>query len=281
MTRGDKELHCLERVKRYVFPDVSNPTAEDADMSLLYSSAFGFSSEDWQEFCSVLVAAEPNSKPNEFPDFISRDSLFEHFEISATQEGRKGSTFKRKYEPFLKSVYEEAKDAAASDELKTIARAFSYPDRKHELLLDSLKRNLGSHIESFETYAASHEVATLVFIIELQEHGLSMIENIYDEVGSGRVFGDIREQQKFDNYRLSRDKEALELLHAFADEIDIVIFAGVDDVEIIKLCEIPNMLRLLPWPFVIAAGPTIERHSFLPVIQTIEEVTEQEEYEQD
>lgn len=46
---------------------------------------------------------------------------------------------------------------------------------------------------------------------------------------------------------------------AFVDKLDMVIFAGVEHIEIIKLAEIPSMLKLMPWTFFVAAGPTIER----------------------
>lgn len=281
MARGEKELRCLDKVQSFVFPNSRIPTVEGADMSLLHSSVFGFSLEDWQGFCGVLVAAEPNSNSNEFPDFISGDSLLEHFEISGTQEGRKGSTFKRKHEPFLKLVREEVDAAMASDEPESTTRAFRYPGLTYLHLLDSLERNLISHIESLDTFVASHKVTTSVFIIEHQECGLGMFENTYADVGEGRVFGDMRKPQKFENYRLSRDGQALKLLYGFSSKLDIVIFVGADSIEVIKLNEIPNMLKLMPWPFVVAAGPTFEQHSFLTVLQVVEETKEQDDNEQD
>lgn len=249
-------------------------------MALFHSSAFGFSLEDWQSFCSILAFAEPNNEPSKFPDFMCANSVIEHFEITATKEGRKGSEFKKNHEPFFKSAQKDVGGALTSDDPKSFVRTFGYPDRDHALLLDSLERNLKSHIASLEAYAVNHEVITSVFIIEYQEHGLEMIENIYASIGGGRVFGDLREQQKFKNYRMSRDRKALDLLYGFADKLDIVVFAGVDDIEIIKLSEIPSMLELMPWPFVVAAGATIEMRSFQPVLQVVNTANEQDDYEQ-
>ena len=274
MARGDREQRCLERVKRRVFPNAVVQKAYDADMALFHSSAFGFSLEDWRSFCIILASAEPNNEPSKFPDFRCANSVIEHFEITATSEGKKGSTFKRGHEPFIKSVEKDVDDALASNDPKTFVRTFCYPDRNHALLLDSLEHNLKGHIASLEAYAVSHEVTTSVFVIEYQERGLEMIENIYEGIGGGRGFGDLREQQKFKNYRMSTDRKALELLYVFADKLDIVVFAGVDDIEIIKLSEIPSMLKLMPWPFVVAAGVTLERHSFLPVLQVVDTTRE-------
>lgn len=280
--RGEKERQCLKRIKEFVFPNADVPIANEANMSLLHTSVFGFTLEDWREFCGILAEAKPNDNLNEFPDFASGDFVLEHFEISATKEGKKGSTFKRKHEPFLKSVRKNVDDALASDESIAINHPFSYPGRNHALLLDSLERNLNNHVESLAAYAANHKVAKTVFIIELQEHNLMMFENVYSDTGEGRVFGDLlRKPQKFANYRLSRDKKALELLHAFVDKLDIVVFAGVECVEIFKLDEIPNMLKLMPWPFVVAAGPTIESYTLLPVLHVMDTVKEQEHYEHD
>ena len=279
VSRGDKELHCLERVIRYVFPNEASLHAEDADVSLLHSSVFGFSQEDWQKLCEILALAKPNDNPNEFPDFVSRKSVLEHFEISATRESKKGSAFKRGHEPFTKSVREKLGEIVVAEEPQVVKDTFKYPDLHHRLLLDSLKRNLENHIKSLSVYAASHEVTSTVFVIEHQEYGLSMLEDVYGEVGEGCVFGDIRSQQQYSNYRMSRDKEALALLFGHEDVLDIVVFVGVEYIEFIKISEIPDMIKLMPWLFVVAAGPTVELHSFVPVMRTYASEEEQDDYE--
>lgn len=262
MARGNKEYRCLKRIVEYVFPNVVTPNAENADLSLLHSSVFGFAQEDWQKLCGILASAEPNPCLSEFPDFRSGNSVIEHFEITATVENRKGSEFKRKREPFLESMLE---DVVAVEDPQPISRVFTYPKRRHDLLLESLKRNLEKHVEALYSYADGCAIETTVFVIEHQEYGLSMIEDIYREVGEGRVFGDMRNQQKYNNYRMSRDKNALTCLKKHANTIDFVIFCGVEHIEFIKLNEIPNMMKLMPWSFMVAAGLTVERHALLPV----------------
>lgn len=278
MARGDKEQRCLERVRKYIFPNGSY-SVEEADTALIHSSAFGLTQEDWGKFCGILAMAKPNANPNEFPDFISGDSALEHFEISATEEGRRGSAFRRKRESFLKSARAPLVNASVSDEPNVLSHAFIFPDRIHALLLVSLAKNVENHIESLEAYATGHKVDTSIFVIEHREFGLAMFENVYGDIGGGRTFGDIREQQKFSNYRLSRDAEALKLLYEYENLLDTVIFVGVENIEIIKLTAIPDMLTLMPWPFVVAAGPTIESHTFLPVIQTREMAEGQIDYD--
>lgn len=266
MSRGDKELRCFERVRKKVFPKADASSVEDADRSLWHTSVFGFTPEDWKLLCEIILSAKPNDNPNEFPDFKSDDSLIEHFEISATKENRKGSRFKQKREPFLQSMREELYDVAAAEEPQAMSRCFNYPDSSHQNLLESLKKNLNNHINALKSY--DPKPAASVFIIEHQECGLFMIENIYSEFGEDRVFGDMRSPQRYNNYRMSRDREALEILATHEKPLlDFVIFVGVEYIEFIRLSEIPNMLKLMPWPFVVAAGPTTEMHRFLPVMQ--------------
>ena len=276
MPRGHKELRCLERVRKKVFANADISSAEDANVFV-----FGFTLEDWKLLCEILASAKPNDNLNEFPDFKNNDSIIEHFEISASKEGKKGSVFKQKHEPFLKSMHEDVANAMAVKEAQIVNQSFAYPDLCHQYLLKSLDKNLEHHIRSLESYATRHDVLMSIFVIEHQEHGLFMTENIYIEAGEDRVFGDMRPRQEYNNYRMSRDREALEILATHESLLDFVIFVGVEYIEFIRLSEIPNMLKLMPWPFVVAAGPTIEKHEFLLGKQANVFEKERDNYEQD
>lgn len=61
----------------------------------------------------------------------------------------------------------------------------------------------------------------------------------------------MREQEKFKEYRLSRDKKLLEYIYQFKDEIQYVIFLNQARVEIIRTENIPYLIKLLPWDYVI------------------------------
>ncbi|MDO4289806.1 MAG: hypothetical protein Q4C41_01060 [Eggerthellaceae bacterium] len=280
MARGDRELHCLERIIDDVFPDGRDFGAGVVNTSLLHSSVYGFAQDDWDTLCEDLASAKPNADPSSFPDFISGDTVLEHFEITATIEGRKGSQFKRKHEPFMGSMRKGLGNLSVEDNPRAISRAFPYPNQQHVSLLDSLERNLSKHAESLRAFRVKHAISKAIFVIEHREYGLAMIEDVFGEIGSGRIFGDMREQQKFSSYRMSRDADALSILADYAAEIDVVVFVGVENIEFIKVAEIPDMLKLMPWPFVIAAGPTVELHTFLPVTRVCAPEKEGVDYEQ-
>ena len=61
----------------------------------------------------------------------------------------------------------------------------------------------------------------------------------------------MREEEKFKCYRLSRDKDMLNFLYQYKDEIGYVVFVCCDGLEVIRLKNIPYLLKLLPWDFLV------------------------------
>lgn len=282
MAEDDKELICLNRIKKHVFQNTGCLESDKANASVLHSSVFGFTEEAWQYICDILRLAKRNNRRSEFPDFKCGSTVLEHFEITATKEtDRKGSVFRREHEQFLNEVDKLFDEAKSSVDPKAIYKEFKYPEQSHCLLLKSLKRNLDNHIESLKKYVASNEIDSCIIIIEHCEKGISMFENVFYEVGAERVFGDLRNHQQYSNYRLSRDRNALDLLYEHVSIVDIIIFVGAEYIEIIKVDEIPNMLKLMPWPFIVAAPLTKEYRALDPVLQIVEESEEQVDCAQD
>lgn len=76
-----------------------------------------------------------------------------------------------------------------------------------------------------------------------------MIEQVYSGWKDGMSQGDMREQQEFKCYRLSRDKKMMEFIYQYKNKIDYVIFVYCDGFEIIRLENIPYLLSLLPLDF--------------------------------
>ena len=52
---------------------------------------------------------------------------------------------------------------------------------------------------------------------------------------------------------MSRDKKILKYMYEFKDKIKYVIFVYGEKCEVIKLENIPYILRLIPWNYVIAS----------------------------
>ena len=63
--------------------------------------------------------------------------------------------------------------------------------------------------------------------------------------------GDMREEEKFKFYRLSRDKKLLNFIYQYKDKIKYVIFVYCNGFEIIRLENIPYLLDLMPWDYYI------------------------------
>ena len=78
-----------------------------------------------------------------------------------------------------------------------------------------------------------------------------MYENVYDGWISGMSQGDMREPENFKGYRLSRDKELLKFMYGYKEQIKYAIFVSYYDIEIICLNNIPYLLELMPWEYLI------------------------------
>lgn len=88
-------------------------------------------------------------------------------------------------------------------------------------------------------------------MIEYNESALGMTECVYTDWINGMSQGDMRKQEDFKNYRLSRDKKILNYIYQFKDKIKYVIYVYRDGFEIIRTDNIPYLLKLMPWDYMI------------------------------
>lgn len=84
-------------------------------------------------------------------------------------------------------------------------------------------------------------------MIEYPETALAMCENVYGRWIDGMAQGDMREQESFKDYRLSRDKALLNYMYDFRNEIKYVIFVNPQRVEVIRTENNPILLTAVPW----------------------------------
>lgn len=85
--------------------------------------------------------------------------------------------------------------------------------------------------------------------MDYEEFALAMCENSYVGVKEGLTYGDIREQQKFKAYRLSRDKSMLDYLYAYRDRIEFVIYVYWGGIEIIKFRKYTGAKKIIAMEF--------------------------------
>lgn len=291
--RGEEEQKCLNVVKKIVFyntegnilHDCNNKTFLDVDDNTFCEhlwqyfrfnkNAFGLSKSDMIEVADLLKKAKPNANKSDFPDFVAENGFIEHFQVTSSKENRKGSLqkieennflreFGQKEEVFKKQCNESQEDCTG----KYVEQKMTDPEHGYKFFQESFKRNFQNHLESLDKYKGNKQVG--IFMIENDDLSAEMFENIYENFPKETTWGDLREAQTFQCYRLSRDKNLLRYIYNYKDKLKYVIHVYYDSVqdkaakgidafnctavpkiEVIKIESIPNILRLLPWNFYI------------------------------
>lgn len=88
-------------------------------------------------------------------------------------------------------------------------------------------------------------------MVEHPEISLAMCENVYGGWINGMSQGDMREQENFKDYRLSRDKELLKYVYGFKSVIKYVVFTNPVRCEVIRTENIPYLIHLMPWDYLV------------------------------
>lgn len=248
--RGEKEQRCLERIRDATFTKdgvlIKHPFTGKTHMEIsddefvkeqiwyinsnCHNNYFGLLEIDRNEFEQILRKAEPNQKPSDFPDFVFTNGFIEHFQITSSSVTRKGSIhakkeseFKHRVETETRQIEDEWNQTPSFDEVRSKSWAFSNPTHSHEFLIASFKNNWEHHMDSYRKYNGAKEIG--VFMIEYPEFALSMCENVYCDWINGMAQGDMRGQEEFKEYRLSRDKKLLEYIYQFREQIKYVILS--------------------------------------------------------
>lgn len=104
-------------------------------------------------------------------------------------------------------------------------------------------------MESYKKYSGKKDIG--IFMIEYPEIALAMCENVYGDWTDGMAQGDMREQESFKDYRLSRDKELLKYIYDFSSVIKYVVFVNPVRCEVIRTENIPYLISLMPWDYCI------------------------------
>ena len=274
--RGEQEQKCLDFVKNKIFFKgeqlLKNPftnktyleVSEDEFLNDLINFIntdcdkcyFGLLEEDRIQIARILRCAKSNINASEFPDFIFDDGFIEHFQITSSRTTRKGATHKKEKEQFKERVYKEMellennwKETPSYDKVRSEHWVFNNPEHSYDYLVKSFEDTWIHHINSMNKYSGRKENG--IFLIEYTEIALAMLENVYKDWKGGMCQGDMRKPEEIYCYRLSRDKEMLKFIYQYKEQIKYVIFVYQKSFEIIKLENIPFLLKLLPWGFSI------------------------------
>lgn len=239
-------------------------------------NAFGLSQKDRIEITDSLRKAKANESASNFPDFIFENGFIEHFQITSSKETKKGSAqaiaendFNRRAERTESEFQENCNNNPDFDNIRTISTTMEVPKHESDYLHSSFKRNFEKHIESLGKYDGSTQIG--IFMIENFEFAVHMMENIGEGLKENVSYGDLWRPQKFRCYRLSRDRAILQYLYDFRDKVKYIIYVyndfehrkgatgfesfyidNISKIEIIKTENIPYILKLLPWEFIIS-----------------------------
>ena len=191
-----------------------------------------------------------NSESSLFPDFLFDGGFIEHFQVSATNENKKGSkhniavndferesktTFEQERNEFLQSPPRKNPVIGTYD-MKVVKREMTCPEYSYENFVKSFKRNFEKHIKSLQKYKGDKSIG--IFLIELVGANITIMRN-----NCFRAF-----------YRLAVDQELLTYINQYTEHLKFIIFASADSYEILELNEIPKLLDNLPHGLTFGVG---------------------------
>lgn len=236
--KGEKEQKCFEVVKNDFMKEY--PTR-----------FFGLNCEEIKNIKVLFATAKINEKISEFPDIILNDGFIEHFQITSSKENKKGAVHIKELTDFKSRIRKEMTEIQVNRDFSEKHWTMPYSEHSYENLVSSFKKNWNNHIESFEKYKGKKDIS--IFMIQYSDMALEMYENVYENWIDGMSNGDLRKTEKLNCYRMSRDKKILKHMYEFKDKIKYVIFVYGEKCEVIKLENIPYILGLIPWNYVIAS----------------------------
>ena len=217
---------------------------------------FGLLEEDRKEFAFILRKAKANERKSEFPDFVFENGFIEHFQITSSKTTRKGAehirttrNFDSKVELEAEQIKREWNESPSFDKIRSKQWMLDNPEHNYSFLIQSFKKNWEHHVQSLDRYSGNKEIG--IFLVEYTDVALSMVENVYKDWINGMSQGDMREEEKFHSYRLSRDTRMLNYIYGYRNQIKYIAFVYCDGFEIIRLDNIPYLIKLLPWEYIV------------------------------
>ncbi len=261
MAHGEDEKSCFDYIKHELFREEALKCSyEDYCKDRIMLSKrpmvnfFAMTEQDIETVEDVFFKAIPNKDLSKFPDFISDLGFVEHFQITSSEITKAGSGYKKAFsqhekdfEKEVKQLQDEMNETPSFGEIRTVEKAFSYRDNhSHDNLILSLKQSVDKHIRSEENYEGAKAVK--IFMIEYNELSLK-VQIDYPNVKTERSYGDLLRRESVTEYKISRDKEALQFLYDKRSYIDYIVYATDYMFEVIKVEDIPEIIKLLVYDY--------------------------------
>ena len=219
MARGEQEKMCIDWVNK---------------LFLQRKVACLGKYSDWVFVKEAFETAKPNPASSEFPDFLFEGGFIEHFQVASTIENSKGSEFRKEQNVFHQKCEENMKSMAASQfthsgafSLTSCLMEMKSPNSTYENYKKSFQKNWIHHINSRKAF---DQLGKSIFLIEMVGHPITI-----EEDGTFKCF-----------YELAYDKDILEYIYEFRDEVQYVVFIYSDQCEVVSVSEIPNRKKTLP-----------------------------------
>lgn len=234
-----RELDCLQKIK--------NAIVQKENMKVEKCNC------DISKIEKILNSAKAQKEDSLFPDFIFEGGLIEHFEVTSSNENKKGSEFKRyetEFDNEMKILFQKESEKFLNspfspNTLLTCKSGSTYEKTSYEYFVSSFKRNFDSHLISLD----KSNKATLITVFLIDQQG-------------GRL--QIYEKNEFKRfYLLSEDKKLLLYLKDKYPKINYVIFTSVDSVEIIDMSKIEQLIASSKDEMDIRGGRMIKPNSFV------------------
>lgn len=230
--RGEKEARCLNMVKDFLF-----------------KNNISFYCDNKLEIIKLISSVKKNPVSSEFPDFISKHCLIEHFQVTSSKETRKGAEHCINQNKFLKDIktqtnnfYEDMNKTMPTNKLVVQKSQATYNYYTYQNYEKSFKKNWEKHIKSLEKYNVKKDKA--IFLIEYNGAPLTCIRN----------------QKVPESYNFSEDVNLLEYIYGFRDRIHYVIFIDGQHCQIIETKLIDNLVKMIPKEIAFENGRYINHH---------------------
>ncbi|MEH7355803.1 hypothetical protein V7150_19940, partial [Neobacillus drentensis] len=134
---------------------------------------YGVSDEKYEELKKWLSDAKPNKNSSEFPDFLFENGFIEHFAVTSSFEGKKGSVQKLESSRLNKNSEKKfLKELEDSEEGFVINRSYTrlFEEHTHSNIVNSIQKNWKKHIKSYDNYSSPCKHG--IFLIEYLDRNI-------------------------------------------------------------------------------------------------------------